>query len=129
MNWKNWSIGVKIGMSLGLMALFLLVNGGVGLLKTSQVNSSMDQSLAANALMTNLAKRESDHLRFLQKINAFFQDASAQSLDVETDPHRCRLGKWLYSDERKAAEQQHPELAPLLKELEAPPCRSARHRF
>lgn len=69
--------------------------------------------------MTHLDKRESDHLLFLQKINAFFLDASAQSLDFEADPHQCRLGRWLYSDERKVVEQQNPELVQLLKELEA----------
>ncbi len=120
MNWKNWSIGVKISVFFGLMALMLGVIGGVGLYKVSPVKSGMNQSLAANALMTNLAKRESDHLRFLQKINSFFQDASVQSLEVEADDHLCKLGKWLYSDERKVAEQQNPELIPVLKELESP---------
>jgi methyl-accepting chemotaxis protein len=120
MNWKNWSIGVKISVFFGLMALMLGVIGGVGLFKLSHVKSGMDQSLAANALMTSLAKRESDHLRFLQKINSFFQDVSVQNLDVEADDHLCKLGKWLYSEERKVAEQQNPELIPLLKELEPP---------
>ena len=120
MNWKNWSIGVKISVSFGLAALMLAVIGGVGLLKLSQVSSGMDQSLEVNALNAHLAKRESDHLRFLQKINAFFQDASLQTLEVETDDHKCKLGQWLYGEERKQAEQQNPELIPLLKELEPP---------
>ena len=108
MNWKNWSIGVKIGFSFGLAALMLLVIGGVGLLKVSQVSSGMDQSLVANALSTKLARRESDHLRFLQKITTFFQNASVSTLDVETDDHKCRLGQWLYSEDRKQAEQLYP---------------------
>lgn len=120
MNWRNWSFGVKTSVLFGLMALMLGVIGGVGLLKVSVVQSHMDESQAVNVLSTHLARRESDHLRFLQKINAFFLDPSAQSLDVEADPHQCRLGKWLDSNERKVAEQQNPELVPLLKELEAP---------
>ncbi|MDO9042814.1 MAG: bacteriohemerythrin [Desulfocapsaceae bacterium] len=120
MNWKDWSIGIKIGVSFGLAALMLVVIGGVGLLKLSKVNSAMNQALAVNTLNTNLAKRENDHLRFLQKINAFFQDPSMQTLEVETDDHNCRLGKWLYGEERKQVEQQYPSLIPLLQELEAP---------
>ena len=120
MDWKNWSIGAKIGVVFGVMALMLVGIGSEGLLKLSAVKSGMDESLAANTLMTNLAKRESDHLHFLQKINAFFQDAAVQSLDVEADHRQCKLGKWLYSDERKVAEQQSPGLIPVLKELEAP---------
>ncbi len=120
MNWKNWSIGVKIGVSFGLAALMLVVIGGVGLLKLTEVRSGMGQSLEVNDLNTDLAKRENDHLRFLQKINAFFQDPSMQTLEVETDDHNCRLGKWLYGEERKQIEQQYPVLAPLLKELESP---------
>jgi methyl-accepting chemotaxis protein len=123
MNWKNWSIGIKIGVSFSLAGLMLVVIGGVGLLKLTEVSSGMDQSLAANTLNTNLAKRENDHLRFLQKINAFFQDPSMQNLEVETDDHNCRLGKWLYGEERKQVEQRYPGLIPLLKELEPPHAR------
>jgi methyl-accepting chemotaxis protein len=123
MNWKNWSIGIKIGVSFGLAALMLAVIGGVGLLKLSQVSSDMDRALVVNTLNTELARRESDHLRFLQKITTFFQDASMQNLEVETDDHKCKLGKWLYGEGRTQAEQQLPALAPVLKELEAPHAR------
>jgi methyl-accepting chemotaxis protein len=120
MNWKNWSIGIKISVSFGLAALMLAVIAGVGLLKLSQVSVDVDQSLAFNSLNTNLAKRESDHMHFLQKISMFFQDASIQTLDLETDDHKCKLGQWLYGEGRKQAEQQSPALVSLLKELEAP---------
>ncbi|MBU4234837.1 MAG: bacteriohemerythrin [Proteobacteria bacterium] len=120
MNWKNWSIGIKISVALGVVLLLMIGTSGVGLLKVSQLNSHMGEALSVNALDTELANREIDHLRFLGKITAFFQDASMTTLDLQTDDHRCNLGKWLYGEGRKEAEQKYPELVPQLKELEAP---------
>jgi methyl-accepting chemotaxis protein len=120
MNWKNWSIGIKMGVVFGIVFLLMAGVSGIGLLKIAQLSADMDQALSANALTSTLAKREIDHLRFAQKIRAFFQDASIPTLDLETDDHKCKLGDWLYGEGRKQAEQQHPELVPLLKELEAP---------
>ncbi len=44
-----------------------------------------------------LAEREIDHLRWAAKIRDAFL-AGKNSLDVETDPARCALGKWIHSD-------------------------------
>jgi methyl-accepting chemotaxis protein len=120
MNWKNWSIGIKITVAMGVILLLMLGTSGVGLLKVSQLNSGLDEAFSVNALNTEFANREIDHLRFLGKIMTFFEDASMTTLDLQTDDHRCNLGKWLYGDGRKEAEQKYPELVPLLKELEAP---------
>ncbi|MBU1985698.1 MAG: CZB domain-containing protein, partial [Proteobacteria bacterium] len=120
MNWKNWSIGIKIGVALGVVLLLMVGISGVGLLKVSQLSSHMDEALSVNALNTELANREIDHLRFLGKITTFFQDASMTTLDLQTDDHKCKFGKWLYGEGRKEAEQKYPELASQLKELEAP---------
>ncbi len=120
MSWRNWSIGIKIGVALGVVLLLMAGISGVGLLKVSQLNSHMGEALSVNALNTELANREIDHLRFMSKITTFFQDASMTSLDLQTDDHKCNLGKWLYGEGRKEAEQKYPELVPQLKELEAP---------
>lgn len=120
MNWKNWSIGTKITVLLLAVLLLTTGIGATGLLRVSQITSDMGEIDIANELHVALVEREVDHLRFLQKINAFFQDASVLSLDVEADDHNCRLGQWLYGEGRKQAELAHPKLAPMLKALEAP---------
>ena len=123
MNWKDWSIGIKIGVVFGLVLLLATGIGGVGLLKVSQMGVDINQVLTVNAINVALAKREADHLRFAAKISAFFQDASIATLDVETDDHKCKLGQWLYGEGRKEVERDYPVLAQLLRELEAPHAR------
>lgn len=123
MSWKNWSIGTKIGVMLFVILLLTTMIGGTALYNVSRMTNNMNSAIHANELNVDLVLREVDHLRFLQKINAFFQDPAISTLDVETDDHKCRLGKWLYSEDRKQAESQYPELAPLLKSLEAPHAR------
>jgi len=54
------------------------------------------------------------------KISTFFQDASIATLELETDDHKCKLGQWLYGEDRKVVEHDYPELAQILRELEAP---------
>lgn len=120
MNWKNWSIGIKLSVVFGLVLLLLAGVGAVSLLRISGLSSDMEQALAANELNTILAKREVDHLRFAGKITTFFQDESIATLDLETDDHKCALGQWLYGEGRQQAEQDYPKLAPLLKEMETP---------
>jgi len=120
MNWKNWSIGIKIVASFGVVLLLMVGISGVSLFKVSQLISGTDEAQQVTMLKAEIVEREIDHLRFVQNINKFFQDDSLQTLELQTDAHKCNLGKWLYGEGRKQAEQDHPELAPLLKEIEAP---------
>ena len=49
-----------------------------------------------------LLEREIDHLNWVAKIRDTFLRGDHE-LDVQTDPSRCALGKWLNSDEAKKA--------------------------
>jgi methyl-accepting chemotaxis protein len=119
-NWKNWSIGVKLAVVFCTILLLTTGIGGIGLLKLSQLGSVMEHALSTNELSTELGRREIDHLNFEKKIRVFFQDSSIKTLDLQTDPHKCKLGKWLHGEGRKEAEQKYPELSSLLQEIETP---------
>jgi methyl-accepting chemotaxis protein len=123
MNWKNWSMGIKLGVVFGVVLLLMGGVGGVGLLKVSELASDMKSSLSTSALNVFIMKRDIDHLRLVQHIRAFCNDPALAAKDLETDSHKCPLGQWLYGEGRKQAEQQYPELASMLKELEAPHAR------
>lgn len=69
-----------------------------------------------------LAEKETDHLAWANAILAAFAENKA-SLDVQTDPHRCGLGKFLDSDKAKQAAASDPELARLFQEIKAPHAR------
>lgn len=123
MNWKDWSMGIKLGVAFGVLLLLMTGVGGVGLLKVSEMASDMKGTLSVSALNSFIVKRDIDHLRLVQKVRAFCHDPALAAGSFETDDHGCPLGQWLYGEGRREAERQYPELASMLKELEAPHAR------
>lgn len=120
MNWKNWSIGMKLGAAFCTILLLTTVIGGGALYKLSQLSTVMDDAQSTNKLKTELNNREIDHLKFEKKSLKFFQDPAIQKLKLQTDPTKCKLGKWLHGEGRIEAEQKYPEIGRLLRELETP---------
>ncbi len=66
-----------------------------------------------------LCAREVDHLKWVAKIDKLFLQ-NLPKLEVQTDPHKCGLGKWLYGEGAKKACEGHPELARLVEALKEP---------
>ncbi|MEW6290016.1 MAG: methyl-accepting chemotaxis protein [Thermodesulfobacteriota bacterium] len=88
-------------------------------LHTSAADIKKNFHLADPNLPTVLAEREIDHLRFIDKINDVFNGVAAD-FEVETDPHKCGLGNWLYGDGVRNAIAMEPELEPAIKSLIEP---------
>ncbi|MGE0085403.1 MAG: methyl-accepting chemotaxis protein [Desulfococcaceae bacterium] len=66
-----------------------------------------------------LAAREAEHLRWAGKIDRLFLQ-NLEKPDVETDPQKCRLGQWLYSEDAEKSLKGNAELAELLKQIMEP---------
>lgn len=117
---NNLTIGKKVAMGFGLIIVLLAV---VGLLSFSGVKGivfNAGQVINGNKLDGMLAQKEVDHLKWVNNVNALLTDDSVTELSVETDHKQCGFGKWLYGEERHAAEKLVPSLAPLLKSIEDP---------
>ncbi|MGD9007566.1 MAG: methyl-accepting chemotaxis protein [Desulfobacteraceae bacterium] len=120
MSWNNLTVGKKIALGFGLIIILL---GVVGLLSFSGVKGivyNAEQVIDGNKLDGLLAQKEVDHLKWVNDVNALLTDDSVTELSVQTDHKQCGFGKWLYGEERQAAEQLVPSLAPLLKSIEEP---------
>ena len=66
-----------------------------------------------------LAAKEVDHLNWMAKIDELFLKNLAE-LKVQTDDHKCSLGKWLHGEGARKAVEGHPELASLVEALKEP---------
>lgn len=82
--------------------------------KIAQVFKAADENLPGF-----LAQREVDHLEWSANVSRTFL-MNKPSLEVEVDPHKCGLGKWLYSDEAKKEVEGNPELEKLLTQIREP---------
>ncbi len=64
-------------------------------------------------LAETLALREIDHLAWADQVKTLFLERPP-TLEVETDPARCRFGEWLLSPAAKAASAADPQFAAAL---------------
>ncbi len=118
MGLKNCPLCVKLGLGFGVVLLFLVVIGGAAYLNTQSTRTGMQQVEQISGLEKSMMQKEVDHLKFMEKATRFFIDPAVHVMDVETDDHKCGLGKWLFGEGRKQAEAEMPELIPVLKNVE-----------
>ncbi|HET98374.1 MAG TPA: chemotaxis protein [Desulfurivibrio alkaliphilus] len=80
-----------------------------------------DQFRPADHHLTNFLREiKIAHLNWVNTIKDVFLDPAVTSVDVETDPRLCGLGRWLYSDDFSDRRRQSPELAAFWNAVERP---------
>ncbi len=123
MSWRNLTIGKKISVGFGVVLGLLCIAGALSYFGMGDIVGNAEEVILGNSLDGELAQRELDHLNWANQVNALLTDAKVTKLTVETDPHKCAFGKWLYGKGRQEVEKLVPSLAPLLKKIEAPHAR------
>ena len=71
-------------------------------------------------LSASLQQRKVDHLTWAHKVKDVFVDETLTQADVQTDPHKCAFGQWLYSDTTSAMRQADPAFNRLCAQIEGP---------
>lgn len=119
-NWNNLNIGTKLSVGFGLILALLL---GICLKGITGLNSVVREASAvieSNELDAVLAKREIDHLNWAMTLQEFIDNPDITELLVETDPHKCALGQWLYGEGLQDAQEMVPSLKTYADQLEGP---------
>jgi methyl-accepting chemotaxis protein len=114
------TLGRKLAIGFGLVFLGLLIVWGLGYTGVSGLLKDADLVIKGNRLDLMLAQREVDHLNWANKLGALIIEGDTGGLELQLDDHKCAFGQWLYGEGRKEAERLLPQLAPSLKEVEAP---------
>ena len=120
MRWNDLSIVKKLSIGFGFIGLLLIIISTVSGLGFKNLSKEIDHNIYMSNLAEELLEREIDHIIWQNKVILFLADEHATTLIVKTDHNACKLGKWLYGDERKQAETLLPAIAPMLKRLESP---------
>lgn len=71
-------------------------------------------------LASFLNEKKVDHLQWMNNVMQVFNEEDMNRAEVETDFHKCGLGKWLYSDEVEKHMQEDPEFAKMVKPIFEP---------
>ena len=120
MRFQQLTIGKKITAGFGAILALVIVLGLFNLLGTDSIVQKATEVISGNKLDSILSQKVVDHLTWTNKLTTALVNPTATTIEVETDDHKCGLGKWLYGEGRQQAEDQTPSLAPLFKDLEAP---------
>ncbi len=67
-----------------------------------------------------LREKKLDHLNWMIMVLKQLMDPSVTELSVQADPHKCGLGKWIYSAKIQDMAKQHPEFGALVNEVLTP---------
>ncbi len=120
MRWKNFGLSSKFAVGFGVVLVLLALVGTWSIRGVEGIVSDAHEAIEGNRLRGEMVQREVDHLRWAGRVAALLNDHSVTDLDVETDHHRCGLGRWFYGEGRKAAEALIPALRGPLAAIEEP---------
>jgi methyl-accepting chemotaxis protein len=114
------SFGQKIGGAFGIILLLLATNAAINFWATRNIARQAHEAEYANELAIIFSAKLADHLSWLNSLDSFLAHPQGQTLQVQTDDHKCALGHWLYGDARMSAQKHFPRMAALFSNLEAP---------
>ncbi|MBU1449260.1 methyl-accepting chemotaxis protein, partial [Patescibacteria group bacterium] len=98
MAWRNMTIGKRIAFGFGVVLVLLSAAGVLSYTGVGGIVHNAGDVIQGNKLDGTLAQRELDHLNWANKVNGLLSDDKITKLEVQTDPHKCAFGKWLYGD-------------------------------
>ncbi len=117
---KNLGVSKRIYSGFTIV-LFLMVIAAVrAWFGMSDVVSDAKEVIDGNTVRSEIIQKEVDHLKWATKVNDLLTNSEVNTLDVQTDPHKCGFGKWYYGEGRLEAERFVPELGDVLAILEEP---------
>ena len=116
---RNLKLSGKLwGLTILLLLATLLVAGNSIWSIRDILSANKDYAGAADSNIFMLEK-EVDHLKWVKKVQDLFLENQA-TLDVQLDPTKCGLGKFLGGEEGKKLAQSDPKLAGLLEAIKEP---------
>ncbi len=108
--YKNLSFGKKLWIFATSMILILLVFSTFGYFNSQKVKKSSEDYAALVDANENFLLRKIDHLNWADKISQAI-NTNAPKIEVQTDPTKCNLGRFLNSDENQHLCDHHPQYA------------------
>ncbi len=117
---KKLTLKMKLAGLCGLLLLFLAI---VSVYDYFSLHRIEDLSTVAVDItqdnMFMLAK-EIDHLKWVSQLEDLFLKEEVTTVTVQTDDHKCGLGKWLYGENVKKTVVGDQELAGLVEKIKEP---------
>jgi len=117
---KNLTVGKKLAAGFGIVLIILAMIWLTSFFGATSIVKNAVSMINGGNIVNGMFEKEVNQLKWLAKLTAYMNDPDAKELKIQTNDHKCGLGKWLFGEERKRAEELVPDIAPLLKAMEEP---------
>jgi len=117
---KNLTVGKKLGVGFGIVLVMLTIILLTSFFGINGIVKNAVSMVNGSEIIGVMTEKEVDHLNWLNHLSEFISDQDVKELKIQTDDQKCELGKWLFGEERKHAEELVPAIEPLLKSMEEP---------
>lgn len=118
--WNDLGISKKIAVFTGSLLLIIAAIVVLFIMQSNTAEEDIDHNKKIDDLVAVMLKREIDHLKWVNSLQAFLFNDAVTELTVQTDPHKCGFGKWYYGEGHEEAIKVFPALEETLKKIEAP---------
>ncbi|MCB2181930.1 MAG: CZB domain-containing protein [Desulfobulbaceae bacterium] len=117
---KKCKVGTKIAMGFGGAIGIILIISTVcylGLLQIDELSHEVGQDNDHNAFVLI---KEIEHLKWMAELSSLFLLNEVDSIQVQTNDHKCAFGKMLYGEAGREMASEDSELAAFLEEVKGP---------
>lgn len=115
---KSMTIGAKLVFGFGLILFAVVAISALSIIGVDGLISETNDVIAGNKLRSDMFKLELDHFKWAQIAAELLDNERKNEVKINTDPHKCNLGKWYYSDQRVQAEKLVPQISQDLADIE-----------
>ena len=120
MFWNNLPLNKKIALFIFMLLSVIAIMATFFIIRLSNVSTQINRVLQSEELVNIMLQRDIDHLKWINSLELYVYSTSQAGIDIQTNPQKCNLGKWLYGESAKNAINFLPSLAEPLKQLEEP---------
>ncbi len=116
---RNLNLSIRLWVFTGILLLALGVVAAVSILSIGGILDANGRYAKTSELAGFMVEKEVDHLSWVNRVQSLFIH-NRKELDVELDPTRCSLGRFLHGEEGRRVAELDPDLGRLLGTMKEP---------
>ena len=120
MNWEKMSVAWKMAVGFGGCIILISVVAVLNYYSLNRIQNLSKKAETSSNDYAFLLEKEIDHLKWIANISELFLNDEVNELSVETDDHKCGLGRWLYGEGAKAMAAHSKENSDLIAAIKNP---------
>ncbi len=119
-NFRDLKVKYKFFGAMAIATLLAIICGVSIYAAFIDIRQTSYKQVEAEKLNISIAKRESQHLQWVNDLLRYLISPQGSSLGITTDPTQCGFGQWYSGAQRREMERMFPEITSILHEIDAP---------